>query len=189
MESSADGASSRQLRRFRRARNSGTLVDQVGNPSHLFHKHPQSRYTQNHYRCLLAITLVIASKTGRRIAEGIAHSGLLFRRIASIRANIEPLCPSSRSLHIETRQGSLRSLGNRPGHHTLLQGACPSPARAGSSALRASDKPVAGVSKTRRRPPTMRRRSNPPRAPGNPFNGPRERERRRDGGPRSRSGD
>ena len=40
---------------------------------------------------------------------------------------------------------------------------------AGSPALAASDKPVADVSQSRRRPPPMRRRSTPAGAPGNPF--------------------
>ena len=64
---------------------------------------------------LLAINPVIASYADRRIAEGIAHSGLLFRRIASIGANIESPFPSSRSLHIETRQGSPCSFGTAAG--------------------------------------------------------------------------
>ena len=64
VESSADGASSRQLRRFRRAQNSRTLVDQIGNPSHLFRRLRRVG-TPNHYRCLLAIIPVIASKNGR----------------------------------------------------------------------------------------------------------------------------
>ena len=95
MESSADGASSRPLRRFRRARNSRTLVDQIGNMAHLVRRVG----TPNHYRCLLAIIPVIASKTGRRFAEDIAHSGLLSLLKASFRAIIESLCPSSRSLY------------------------------------------------------------------------------------------
>ena len=48
---------------------------------------------------LLAIIPVIASKTGRRFAEDIAHSGLLSLLKASFRAIIESLCPSSRSLY------------------------------------------------------------------------------------------
>ena len=51
---------------------------------------------------------------------------------------------------------------------------CSNTASAGSLALAASDKPVADVSETRRRPPPMRWGSTPASAPGNPFNGPRE---------------
>ena len=47
----------------------------------------------------LAINSVIASHADRRFAEGIAHSGLLFRLKGSFRAIVESLCPSSPSLY------------------------------------------------------------------------------------------